>query len=71
MPWIAPFFVIGKEVRSVAPVPMVTMSPILNLLLVLRGEVDGASGLGGAAGGVEDADYGDVGVERIEVVLWL
>jgi hypothetical protein len=27
------------------------------------GEVDGAAGLGGAAGGVEDADYGDVGVE--------
>ena len=29
----------------------------------LVGEVDGAAGLGGAAGGVEDADDGDVGVE--------
>ncbi len=31
--------------------------------------MDGAAGLGGAAGGVEDADDGDVGVERGEVVL--
>ena len=41
--------------------------------LVLRcdfvGEVDGAAGLGGAAGGVEDADNGDVGVERGEVAV--
>jgi hypothetical protein len=29
----------------------------------LVGEVDGAAGLGGAAGGVEDADDGYVGVE--------
>ena len=29
----------------------------------LASEVDGAAGLGGAAGSVEDADYGDVGVE--------
>ena len=27
--------------------------------------------MGGAAGGVEDADYGDVGVEGVEVVLWV
>ena len=33
--------------------------------------MDGLAGLGGAAGGVEDADYGDVGVDRVEVVLWL
>lgn len=28
-----------------------------------RREADGAAGLGGAAGGIEDADDGDVGVE--------
>jgi hypothetical protein len=35
----------------------------MSLFFALRGEMDGLAGLGGAAGGVEDADYGDVGVE--------
>ena len=41
------------------------------LLLICNVKGDGAAGLGGAAGGVEDADYGDVGVERGEVVFWV
>ena len=35
----------------------------LPLLRLFGGEGYRAAGLGGAAGGVEDADYGDVGVE--------
>ena len=44
-------------------------------MLVFRcfrgGQANGLAGLGGAAGGIEDADYGDVGVEGGEVVLRL